>query len=66
MAGRTVAFAAADSHAFETSQSGIFTKYLLAWWQGQSGTNQSGVVKYVSENVRRETGGWQRPVVGRL
>lgn len=64
--GNTVVFAASNDYAFESSGNGLFTRHVLDWIQSDRKKNGSTLVSYVSSRVTAETGGWQRPVVGRL
>ncbi len=64
--GDTVVFAAGTGYVFEGGANGLFTRHLLDWLTPASGTRKSGLVDYVSQQVSRETGDWQRPVIGRL
>ncbi|MBL7077125.1 MAG: caspase family protein [Kiritimatiellae bacterium] len=64
--GGTIAFAAGSGYAFEAGSNGLFTKHLLDWLRHRPGARNCGMVDYVCQRVARETGDWQRPVVGRL
>jgi hypothetical protein len=64
--GGTVVFAAGKGYAFEAGNNGLFTRHLLNWMKHNTRARKDGLVKYVSRRVARETGDWQRPVVGRL
>jgi hypothetical protein len=64
--GGTIVFAAGSGYAFEAGTNGLFTKHLLDWLKHRPGAREYGMVDYVCRAVARETGDWQRPVVGRL
>jgi hypothetical protein len=64
--GGTVVFAAGEGYAFEAGHHGLFTRHLLDWINRESPSRKEGLVRYVARRVARETGDWQRPVVGRL
>jgi len=64
--GGTVVFAAGIGYAFEAGRHGLFTRHLLDWMNRDRPSRKEGMVRYVSRRVARETGDWQRPVVGRL
>ena len=64
--GHALVFAAAEEHAFEAQGSGLFTFYLVKWLTTPRAKRTQHLVDYVQAEVTRETGGWQRPVYGRL
>jgi hypothetical protein len=62
--GRTKVFAAAQYEAFETDGHGLFTKYLLKWLNGGRWFGDEGMVEFIRKAIGKETGGWQKPVLG--
>ena len=62
--GTTKILAAAEYEAFEDDGHGLFTKYLLNWLKDGKGLSESALTNYLTENIARETGGWQKPVLG--
>ena len=62
--GTTKILAAAEYEAFENDGHGLFTKYLLTWLKDGKGLAENALTKYLKENLARETGGWQKPVLG--
>ena len=62
--GGTRVFAAAQYEAFESDGHGLFTKCLLDWMEKGRGLSDGGMTNFVEKSVARETGGWQKPVLG--
>ena len=63
-AGTTRTLAAAQHEAFEGKEHGLFSKYLLSWVQKGKELSDDALAQYVQKGIKRETGGWQRPVLG--
>ena len=64
--GSAVVFAAGEGYAFEAGGNGLFTRSLLRWLRGGRKRYRMGLVDFVIDRVRHETGGWQKPVLGWL
>ena len=64
--GSTRVLAAARHEAFEDGGHGLFSKYLLEWLKDGRDLADERMVPYVRNGITRETGGWQRPVLGYL
>ncbi|MCE9616282.1 MAG: caspase family protein [Lentisphaerae bacterium] len=56
--------AASEYEAFESDGHGLFTKYLLTWFGDGKGLVEDALTAYLQKNIRAETGGWQKPVLG--
>jgi len=63
-AGETKIFAAAEYEAFESDGHGLFTKYLLKWLGKGKAFSDGDMLEYIRKAIRKETGGWQTPVLG--
>jgi len=62
--GSTKILAAAEYEAFESDGHGLFTKYLLNWLRDGKDLNERALKTYLEKNIAKETGGWQKPVLG--
>ena len=62
--GTTKILAAAEYHAFESDGHGLFTKYLLNWLRDGKDLVEDSLTAYLTKNIGKETGGWQKPVLG--
>jgi hypothetical protein len=56
--------AAAEYHAYESDGHGLFTKYLLSWLKDGKEIVGDALTTYLTKNIKEETGGWQKPVLG--
>ncbi len=56
--------AAAEHEAFERDGHGLFTKHLLSWLTAGNSIADAGLTRYLEKNIRADTGGWQKPVLG--
>ena len=56
--------AASEYEAFESGEHGLFTKYLLTWMGDGKALAGDALTAYLEKNIRAETGGWQKPVLG--
>jgi hypothetical protein len=62
--GKTQIMAAAQYEAFESDGHGLFTKYLLKWLAKGETFAGKDMLENIRKGIRRETGGWQNPVLG--
>ncbi len=56
--------AAAEYHAYESDGHGLFTKYLLNGLKDGKAIGGEALTTYLTKNIKAETGGWQKPVLG--
>jgi hypothetical protein len=56
--------AASEQEAFESDGQGLFTKYLVSWLNDGRSVDDAALTRYLEKNIRTETGGWQKPVLG--
>lgn len=63
-AGTMKILAAAEYEAFESDGHGLFTKYLLNWLSDGKALVEDTLTAYLTRNIKAETGGWQKPVLG--
>lgn len=57
--------AASEYEAFESGNHGLFTKHLLNWLgNGKAMSEEGAMTSYLTKEIRAETGGWQKPVLG--
>ncbi len=65
--GTMMILAASEFEAFESGSHGLFTKYLLIWMrEGNSHLSEASLTAYLTRHIRKETYGWQKPVLGFL
>jgi hypothetical protein len=62
--GQTKVLAASQHEAFEKRGYGIFTKHILRWVKAGRDLSDDRLASYVHNAVRKESGGWQKPVLG--
>jgi len=62
--GSTRVLAAAQHEAFEGDGQGLFSKYLISWMESGKRLSDAGLADHVRSGIMRETGGWQKPVLG--
>lgn len=62
--GTTKILAASEHEAFERDGHGLFTKHLLAWLTDGKSVGDANLTRYLEKNIRADTGGWQKPVLG--
>jgi len=62
--GKTQIMAAAQYEAFESNGHGLFTKHLLKWLAKGETFADKDMLESIRKGIRRETGGWQNPVLG--
>ncbi len=62
--GKTQIMAAAQYEAFESNGHGLFTKHLLKWLAKGEDFADKDMLENIRKGIRRETGGWQNPVLG--
>lgn len=56
--------AASEHEAFERDGHGLFTKHLLDWLTDGKSITDAALTRYLEKNIRADTGGWQKPVLG--
>jgi hypothetical protein len=64
--GSVKVIAAAEYEAFEDGAHGLFTKHLLKWLKDGKSLVEDTLTGYLQKQLRAETGGWQKPVLGYL
>ncbi len=62
--GETKFVTAAEYEAFESDGSGLFSKYLSKWVADGNSVSADDMNTYLRKNLSKESGGWQKPVVG--
>jgi hypothetical protein len=62
--GNVKVLAAAKRRAFEANGHGLFTKHLIDWLNKGGEFVADEISSYVAAKVRKETGGWQKTVLG--
>jgi uncharacterized caspase-like protein len=62
--GQTKVLAAAEREAFEKQGYGLFTKHLMRWVKAGRDLADDRLASFLHNAVRKESGGWQKPVLG--
>ncbi len=63
-AGSSKVLAAAKHKAFEADGHGLFTKHLIYWMTNGGEFSVEKLGSYLAKKIKRDTGGWQKPVLG--